>query len=257
MNGTTVNASAISLAPLGSYDGATQTLIPLPGSPAICGGLVAGILSGLTTDQRGLPNSNAGYPNYSTCMDAGAVETNYALSFTTQPSGAALATDFNAAVTLTESGTPFQPAVTISLTLTGSGTLTGGSAATSGGVASYTLQVDTAGSSDRLMANPTLNGGLAPAVAISATSSSFAVGMATPTVTLGLSSASITYGTLETLTATVPSAATGTVTFYNNGSTVLGMGTVSGGDGDVLEFDADGRIVFDHGRLLRRQQLGL
>ena len=140
-----------------------------------------------------------------------------------------MATNFAAAVTLTESGSPFQPGVTIPLTLTGSGTLSGGSAATSSGVASYTLQVNTAGSGDTLTANLALNGALIPAVAISATSNTFGVGLTTPTVGLSLSSSSITYGTLETLTATVPSAATGTVTFYNNGTTALGSGTVSGG----------------------------
>jgi hypothetical protein len=232
VNGATVNVSAIDLAPLGSYGGSTQTLIPLPGSPAICAGLTSAIPSGLTTDQRGLPNTNASYPSYAACVDAGAVQTNYALSFTTQPTGGPVSTDFPAAVTLTESGSPFQPGVAIPLTLNGSGTLTGGSAATSGGVASYTLQVDTAtaaGSSDTLTANLALNPALFPAVAISATSNTFGVGMTTPTVGLSLSSNSITYGTLETLTANVPSAATGSVNFYNNGSALLGTGTVSGG----------------------------
>ena len=229
VNGATVNASAIELAPLGSYGGPTQTLIPLPGSAAFCAGLMAEIPSGLTTDQRGLPNTNASYPNYSTCVDAGAVQTNYALSFTTQPAGVSVATNFTTAVTLTESGSPFQPTVTIPLTLTGAGTLSGGSAATANGVASYTLEVNTAGSSDMLTANLVLNGAFAPAVAVSATSNTFAVGMTTTTITLGLSSASITYGTEETLMATLPSTATGTVTFYNNGSTILGTGTVVGG----------------------------
>ncbi len=229
VNGTTVNGTAVNLAPLGSYGGPTQTLIPLPGSPAICAGLAASIPSGLITDQRGLPNTNTSYPSYAACVDAGAVQTNYALSFTTQPTGVSVATNFAAAVTLTESDSPFQPAVTIPLALTGSGTLSGGSATTSGGVASYTLQLDTAGSGDDLTANLALNPALIPAVAISATSNTFSVGATTPTVDLNLSSSSISYGTLETFTATVPSAATGSVNFYNNVSTLLGNGTVSGG----------------------------
>ena len=229
VNGATVKANGTDLAPLGSYGGPTQTLIPLPGSAAICTGLTAEIPSGLTTDQRGLPNTNTSYPNYSACVDAGAVQTNYALSFTAQPAGVSVATNFTTDVTLTESGSPFRPTVTIPLTLTGAGTLSGGSAATANGVASYTLQVDTAGSSDTLTANLVLNGALAPPVAVSATSNTFAVGTTTTTITLGLSSASITYGTEETLMATLPSTATGTVTFYNNGSTILGTGTVVGG----------------------------
>ena len=229
LNGAPVNATAINLAPLANYGGPTQTVVPLPGSPAICAGLAAGIPSGLTTDQRGLPNTNSNYPGYAACVDAGAVQTNYALIFSTQPAGPAVNTNFAAAVTLTESGNPFQPSVTIPLTLSGTGTLSGGSAATLGGVASYTLQVNAAGSSDTLTANLTLNGALTPPVAISTTSNSFDVGAVTPTVGLSLSAASVTYGTLVTLTATVPPAASGTVTFYNNGSTVLGAGSVSGG----------------------------
>ncbi len=228
-NGATVNGSAIALAPLGSYGGPAQTMIPLPGSAAICAGLASAIPSGVTTDERGLPNSNASYPGYPACVDAGAVQTNYALIFTTQPAGAAVNADFAAGVTLNESGSPFPPAVTIPLTLTGNGTLSGGTAATSSGVASYTLQVSAAGSSDALTANLTLNGGPTPAVAISAASNSFAIGQATPTVGLSVSPASVTYGTQVTFTATVPTAATGTVTFYNNGSSALGTGTVSGG----------------------------
>jgi DNA-binding beta-propeller fold protein YncE len=50
----------------------------------------------------------------------------------------------------------------------------------------------------------------------------------TPTVGLDMTSSSISYGTPETFFAYLPSAATGTVTFYN-GSTVLGTGTVNGG----------------------------
>jgi hypothetical protein len=229
VNGGTVNGTPIDLAPLANYGGPTQTLIPLPGSPAICAGLASAIPSGLTTDQRGLPNTNASYPSYAACVDAGAVQTNYALSFTTQPTGGPVATDFPAAVTLNESGNPFQPGVTIPLTLTGSGILTGGSAATSAGVANYTLQVDTAGSSDTLTANLALNGALTPAVAISVVSNTFGVGVTTQPVGIDMTSTSITYGTPETFYAYLPPTATGTVTFYNNGSTALGSGSVSGG----------------------------
>jgi hypothetical protein len=231
-NGGTVNGTPIDLAPLANYGGPTQTLIPLPGSPAICAGSSGLIPAGITTDQRGYPNTNTSYGfTPSPCVDAGAVQTNYALNFTTQPTDTPVATNFAAAVTFTESGNPFQPVVTIPLTLTGNGTLTGGSATTSAGVASYTLQVDTAGSSDTLTANLTLNSALVPAVAISAVSNTFAVGVTTPPIDLDYSTNdSITYGTPETFYAYLPSySATGTVTFYNNGTTVLGSGPVSGG----------------------------
>jgi hypothetical protein len=230
VNGATVNGTAIDLAPLANYGGSTQTLIPLPGSPAICAGLASAIPSGLTTDQRGLPNTNASYPSYAACVDAGAVETNYAFSFTTQPIGVPVATDSPVAVTLTESGNPFQPGITIPLTFTGNGTMTGGSATTSAGVASYTLQFNTDGTGDTLTANLALNPALGPPVAISTVSNTFDVGVTTPPVGVDYStSGSIAYGTPETLYGYVPATATGTVTFYNNGTTVLGSGTVSGG----------------------------
>ena len=55
-SGNFVGPNAL-LAPLGSYGGPTQTMPPLPGSPAVCGGLVAGIPAGVVTDQRGLPRT--------------------------------------------------------------------------------------------------------------------------------------------------------------------------------------------------------
>jgi len=43
------------LAMLGSYGGTTQTMLPLPGSAAICAGSFAQFPAGMTTDQRGFP----------------------------------------------------------------------------------------------------------------------------------------------------------------------------------------------------------
>jgi len=111
---STTSPIGIILAPLGNYGGPTQTMPPLPGSPAICAGLYSNISSGVTTDQRGDPNTNSTYPGYSVsspCVDSGAVQTNYTLSFTIDPpqSGAAPGTAMAPApqVTLTESGAAF------------------------------------------------------------------------------------------------------------------------------------------------------
>jgi uncharacterized repeat protein (TIGR02543 family) len=68
------------LAPLGSYGGPMQTMLPLPGSPAICAGSAALDPAGLLTDQRGFPRLNITYTGYSAttpCLDLGAVQTNY------------------------------------------------------------------------------------------------------------------------------------------------------------------------------------
>ena len=79
----------IKLAPLGKYGGPTQTMVPLPGSPAICTGLAANIATGVTTDQRGYPNTNTTYTGYSSgspCVDSGAVQSQYtAVQFVQQP----------------------------------------------------------------------------------------------------------------------------------------------------------------------------
>jgi IPT/TIG domain-containing protein len=70
--------------------GATlQTMIPLPGSMAICAGKQSNIPSGVTTDERGYPNTNTTYSGYNSttrCVDAGAVQTDYtSVGFVTQP----------------------------------------------------------------------------------------------------------------------------------------------------------------------------
>ncbi|WP_433969590.1 Ig-like domain repeat protein [Tunturiibacter gelidiferens] len=77
------------LAPLGNYGGPVQTMLPLPGSAAICAGSAALLPLRLTTDQRGFARTT----NYSinetptVCVDAGAVQTNYqSVQFTNVPS---------------------------------------------------------------------------------------------------------------------------------------------------------------------------
>jgi len=121
--GNVVGSSSISLAALGEYGGATETMVPTPGSPAICAGLATNIPVGVSTDQRGLPNTNTTYPGYSAatpCVDSGAVQSNYALSFTTSPSESqAVGIAFTPlpVVTLTESGKP-ATSVTSTVTMT-------------------------------------------------------------------------------------------------------------------------------------------
>ncbi len=60
---------------LGNYGGPTQTVLPEPGSSAICAGCSA-LLNGYTTDQRAFANINASY-GVANCVDAGSVQTNY------------------------------------------------------------------------------------------------------------------------------------------------------------------------------------
>jgi CSLREA domain-containing protein len=78
-NSCTSNTQAVDadpmLAPLGNYGGPTPTMLPLPGSPAICAGSIALTPVGLTIDQRGFPLNAANCSNGG--VDAGAVQTNY------------------------------------------------------------------------------------------------------------------------------------------------------------------------------------
>ena len=73
-NGNVVGVAA-NLSLLGNYGGPTQTVLPLPGSVAICAGVVAGAAG--TTDQRGYARLNTTYLAGTPCVDAGAVQTNY------------------------------------------------------------------------------------------------------------------------------------------------------------------------------------
>ncbi len=146
---------AINLSSLGNVGGPTQTMIPLPGSPAIC---ATSPSSATGTDQR----RDSRTTNYAgtSCRDAGAVETNYTPS-TQPPATVNVATNFSAGVTLDESG-GLSTASSASLPLTlnaAAGTLTNGgsstvSAATSNGVAAYSaLQVSQPGTNDTLTAS--------------------------------------------------------------------------------------------------------
>ncbi len=79
-SGTDVTGQDPKLLPLGNYGGPTQTMLPQPGSAAICAGSASAVPSGITTDQRGFPLDTS-------CVDAGAVQTNYLTVTTKADSG--------------------------------------------------------------------------------------------------------------------------------------------------------------------------
>ncbi len=154
-NNCTADSGAISadpmLAVLGNYGGSTQTMLPLPGSAAICAGLTSLVPSGVIIDQRGFARTTS----YSgtACVDAGAVQTNYqSIQFTNASSG--YTGTINQAVSpaptisVTENGQNIG-AVPVTLTFSGSGTAIGLGPATTVGNSGATfsnLQVNTAGS---------------------------------------------------------------------------------------------------------------
>lgn len=197
--------------------GATlPTMIPLPGSPAICAGLVSGIPAGVTRDERGFPNTNSSYSGYSSspCVDAGAVQTNYsALQFAQQPTN----TLVNTAITpspavevletntaLTAGNTDSVSGVPVTLSYSGgsgeiAGTLTATSAPTAGGasVAVFSgLTPNTAGL-DFSFAIGSGGAGLAvaPGTVLTLTSNTFTVTSGMPTFTYVPAPNSQVYGT--------------------------------------------------------------
>ena len=122
--------SAPNLAPLGWYGGSTQTMPPLPGSPAICAGNTSNLDAFVSTDQRGFARLNTTYTGYSgsnPCLDAGSVQTNYqSVQFTNVPDSGYYSADVNQnpspapIVSVTENGQNIG-GVPVTLSFTGTG----------------------------------------------------------------------------------------------------------------------------------------
>jgi sugar lactone lactonase YvrE len=110
---------------LGFYGGSTKTLLPLPGSPAICAGSPSQVPTGTIADQRGY--SRTTIYDSTTCVDLGADQTDYtavafsAPSFVGDPNQLVVPTPV---VTVTENGQNIG-GVPITLAYTGSGSPTG------------------------------------------------------------------------------------------------------------------------------------
>jgi hypothetical protein len=225
-NGNVIGVSGISLAPLGNYGGPTQTMIPLPGSPAICAGSIAAIPGGVTTDQRG--ESRITTYGGTTCTDAGTVQTNYSLNFSQQPAGGSANATItpSPAVQLNENGAPIAlSGAPISISAS-SGTLNGTTTqstdnngqATFGG-----LSIGTPQTNDTLTVSVALTAAGSPTPeAASITSIGFDITTLTPAITFTVTNH--IYGD-----AAFPVAATsnssGTITY----SVISGPATISGG----------------------------
>ena len=167
---------------------------PLPGSPAICAGRVTDIPTGVTTDQRGLPRTST-YGTNPPCVDSGPVQTNYSVSFSTEPPSSIPAdNNFTVAVQVKESGDPFPVSgigILIALATGNSGALNISSLTTnSAGIAAASqLQVSAPGTDNTLMATlPLTASGITPAATRSSTSTAFDVTQSNGVqVTLGAS----------------------------------------------------------------------
>jgi len=185
-NTNAISAANSMLTALGIYGGGTQTILPEPGSPAICGGSTALIPTGVTADQRGFSRTTT--YGATTCLDLGAVETNYtAVSFVQQPTTAFLGTPMIPPPTvqlletntlLTSSNTDAPNGIPITLTYSGAGTLSGNTVSTASGLATYSsLKVsNTPGMNQTLgVSIPVTPTGFTPATTLTATSNDFNV----------------------------------------------------------------------------------
>jgi hypothetical protein len=189
------------LSPLGNYGGNTQSMVPLPGSPALCAG-TAGNDANIPLDQRGYLRTAVYGSN--TCYDAGSVQSRYALAFVQQPTAivAGQAITPSPTVQVEEQGLPFsQSGIALDVTPT-AGTLIGTSSQTTGvtGLATFNgLSVASAESAEALTANLTLSS----AITLSTVSTAFDVATPPPTVTFtSPTSGPATGGTAVTLTGT-------------------------------------------------------
>lgn len=244
VNGNIIGSNA-QLAPLGNYGGPTQTELPLPGSPAICAGVVADIPSGITTDQRGFPRTTT-YGSNPPCVDSGSVQTNYSVSFSTEPpTTVSPGMNFAAAVQLNESGRSFPVsgiAIPLALGNGNPGSLNVSSLMTNaaGLAASSALQVSAPGSSDTLVATLPVTTTTPPApltspIAVSATSSIFSLGPANQTITFQPVPSTAIFGV-----APISLKATATSGLPVSFSVISGPATISGA---TLTITGAGRVV--------------
>jgi hypothetical protein len=241
-NGNLVGAG-VQLTPLGNYGGPTQTAPPLPGSTAICAGVVADIPSGVTTDQRGFSRT-ATYGSNPPCVDSGSVQTSYSLRFSTEPpSTIAADANFAVALQLSESGSPFSVSgVAIPVTLAagdpGSLNVTSLSTNVSGIASSAQLQVSAPGTGDKLVSTLQLTtspptASLTSPISINATSDEFNVIKSSQTISFG-SLPNVSYGvgpiTLEATASSglpVTYTVTGPATVSGSTLTITGAGSVT------------------------------
>ena len=220
-----------------------QTLLPLPGSPAIEAGNPALLPSSMKTDERGRPRT------VNSTLDLGAVETDYtAVQFVQQPTNTLINATITPAVTLRvmESGAAALN-IPVPLTLSGNGTLAGTLTETTlvttpgtAAVATYgNLSVNAAGTGDTLdVSLPITATGITPALTLKASSSSFDITLQTTTITWTTTPpTNVTYGAAPiTLAATA-----------SNGATVLyqvitGPATISG---STLTFTGAGAVTVE------------
>lgn len=218
--GTT--AVSASLDALGNYSGTTgvqlQTMLPLPGSTAICAGSRTAAVDqyglSLTTDERGYSFGTSSYCTAGTQVDAGAVQTDYT-AFTLNDSDFSAIAGTNVAypsaptITVTENGNNVV-GVPLAFTLSPTPTTATGTTATTGstGATFGSLQVSPAGTYGM---SATTSVGTATFVNGATLNIYNAVSLPTATLTAG------SVGTAYTSAAVTATGGTGTYTYSATG----------------------------------------
>jgi hypothetical protein len=237
--------TAANLSSLGSYGGQTQTMIPLPGSPAICGGTVSGLASGVTTDQRGFSRTTT--YNGITCVDVGAVQTDYtAVAFSSSSYTGAVNQVPSPApvVTVTENGQNLG-GVPITLGYSGTGSPTGlGPVTTVGGTGAIfsSLTASAAAQGTLSISLPiTASSNVVQPAALTA-SASLNIQTSLPQTITFVTSSPVTYGYAPITLMATGGRSGNPVTFSLDTSSTPGAATVSG---STLTIKGVGTVVID------------
>jgi CSLREA domain-containing protein len=162
-----------------------QTMLPMPGSPAIEAGSLASLPWGVTTDERGFPRLSGAF------LDLGAAQTGYSgLQFVQQPTDTVINQNISPAPTVELLETnPNLPGpnnidgvngIPITLAFSGTGSIVTPAnltATSTGGVATYSgLAVNAVGTGDTLSASVTVTpAGAATTITLSTVSSAFKI----------------------------------------------------------------------------------
>ena len=207
-NGNVVGVDA-SLAALGYHGGPVPTLIPLPGSVAICAGSPS-LDAGVSADQRGFARLNTTYPEHTVgnppCADAGAVQTNYQsvqflqTGYTGLPGGP-IDTPTQPVVTITENNQNLGD-VPITLSLSGTPTYTSGLGPVStvaGAGATFDSLIVSPGGDYTLSTSLNVISGLTLSASADLSLANI------PATTNAISAPTITYGSAAYVTVTVSS----------------------------------------------------
>lgn len=233
---------ATHLAALGSYGGPTPTILPQPGSSAICAGSATLIPLFTAADQRGFPNDNITYTGYSAtapCVDSGAVQTNYtAVQFVgTGPyvafANTSLGQNPAVIVSVTENGQNIG-GVPVTLTFSGTGSASGLTATTvagSGATFSSLLINKPSAPTDTLAVSLPVVG----SDTLSAGPVNLTVNLPTPTTTFTV--ANHTYGDAP-FAISATSNSTGAITY----TLVSGPATIKG---NVVTLTGAGTVVIN------------